>query len=213
MPAKYHNNPRQELLPYVPANVKRVLDVGCSDGSFGQPLKIHRKAQVVGIDVDPESVKLATALLDRAIVMDISATVAPLDGQKFDLVCFNDVLEHMTDPYKALRQTHQLLAKDGYVLASIPNIRFFRVLSDLIFNKDFRYQHDGVMDETHLRWFTKKGILRLFTEQGYSIQLIKPINKTKSSRPWFWTLATLGLIGSDIFFPQFVVLAKPMGND
>lgn len=184
-----------------------ILDVGCSNGAFGRNIKSHFAAEVWGVDINPAAIQEAAKVLDKAFCFDLATNLDQFEDEKFDVIYFNDVLEHMPDPYTLLSRVKNKLKKDGVIVASIPNIRFFRVLSDLLFNRDFRYQDDGVMDRTHLRFFTKKSIVRMFEEQDYKVDVIEPINKSKSMRPWFMYLLTLGLIGRDIFYPQFAVVA------
>jgi 2-polyprenyl-3-methyl-5-hydroxy-6-metoxy-1,4-benzoquinol methylase len=195
------------MLEYLQQKFSRVLDVGCSNGAFGESIKKQFPAEVWGVDINPAAIQAAQAKLDRALCFDLSLNLNSLENRYFDVIYFNDVLEHFVDPYSLLKGVKDKLTDSGQVIASIPNVRFFRVLSELLFKKDFRYQEDGVLDKTHLRFFTETSIKRMFLESGYRVTKLEPINKTKSSRAWFMYLFTLGLIGRDIFYPQFAVIA------
>lgn len=203
----YYQGTRPELLPFFPASGKTVLDVGCGEGHFARQLKELHDAEVWGVDISSESIDVAKTLLDKAFVADVTASLEEFPDNYFDVIYFNDVLEHMIDPYTLLADISQKLSSSGKVVASMPNMRHFRVLWKLLVKQDFEYQNEGVMDETHLRFFTHKSMGRMFKEAGFQNVLVTPISKSRSFRPVFWKIATLGLIGNDISYPQFVVTA------
>lgn len=91
----------------------------------------------------------------------------------FDLVVCNDVLEHMADPQKALATIRAKMAADGRLVGSLPNVRSVWVLLDLLFRRDWRYRESGVLDSTHLRFFTFKSARRLLTESGFEIEVFR----------------------------------------
>lgn len=203
----YYGGTRIEMLEYFPEGGHRVLDVGCGEGLFGKALKDRFGAEVWGIDINEESVEMAKERIDTVFCNDIVHLLKELPDSYFDAIYFNDVLEHMVDPYSLLENIAPKLSANGVVVASIPNIRYHRVLTQILLKKDFRYETSGVMDETHMRFFTEKSIRRMFLEAGYKINVLTPINKGKSIRPVFYKLLSLGMIGGDISYPQFAVSA------
>ncbi len=206
----YYANPRPEMLAFLPQTSKKVLDIGCGKGDFAAALKNQSPVdEVWGIDISTASIEVAKTLLDTAICTDLTEDVSVLPDNYFDTIYFNDMLEHIVDPKSLLQDLTSKISEDGVVIASIPNIRHFKVLLMLLKDKDFKYEQAGVMDETHLRFFTRKSMVRLFESAGYEIQSISPINKSKSIRPKLMKLLTLGLIGNDISYLQYVVVAKP----
>ncbi|MFT6875371.1 MAG: 2-polyprenyl-3-methyl-5-hydroxy-6-metoxy-1,4-benzoquinol methylase [Granulosicoccus sp.] len=204
----YYQATRPELLPYFPQDGKTVLDVGCGEGWFGDGLKRTFGAEVWGVDISEASIAIAENNLDKALLADVTTNLELLPDSYFDIIYFNDVLEHMVDPYTLLSNISAKLSDNGIVVASIPNIMHHKVLWNLIFKHDFRYENAGVMDETHLRWFTRKSMMRLFSDAGFINVKTDPVFKTKSFRPLVMQIATLGLIGRDISYPQFIVSAK-----
>ncbi len=204
----YYRGTRPELLPFYPAGANTVLDVGCGVGNFGKRLKELHGATVWGVDIDDDSIAQAEQVLDHAFVADVTRSLDRLPDGTFDVMFFNDVLEHLIDPYTLLEEIQVKLSERGKVVASIPNMRHFRVLWKLLVRKDFEYEQAGVMDKTHLRFFTRKSMRRMFEEAGYADVEVHPISKSKSARPVMWKIATLGLIGQDISYPQFVVTAR-----
>jgi 2-polyprenyl-3-methyl-5-hydroxy-6-metoxy-1,4-benzoquinol methylase len=208
----YYNNPRAELLPFIPAGIKTVLDVGCGSGNFGQALKSSYKCQVWGIEPNDEAANAAKGKLDTVIHNVFLKDLPELQGKKFDAIFFNDVLEHLINPGEALRNCKELLAPDGCIIASIPNIRWYPVVLSLLRYKDFKYQPFGVMDETHLRFFTKKSMIRLFEDQGYKVEKIEGINKNTNFPPLNILNFLLFNTQEDMKYPQFAIVAKLNNN-
>lgn len=207
----YFGHKRPEMVALFPSQAKRALDVGCSNGIFGLELKKKYNAEVWGVDINNTAIAEAKKRLDQAHCFDLTKNMNELKDNYFDVIYFNDVLEHLVDPYTLLRDIKSKLTDKGQVIASIPNIRYFRVLDDILFKKDFKYQNDGVLDRTHLRFFTKKSIIRMFEESGYKINEVTPINKTRSLRPLKYFFLSLGLFGSDVCYPQFAIKATKRG--
>ena len=112
-----------------------------------------------------------------------------LPAHTFDAVFLNDVLEHMVDPWAALRKMRSLLKTDGRIYASIPNVLFAESLLAVLRSHDWRYTEAGILDVTHLRFFTRTSILRLFDDAEYRVERIVPLNSIDS---WKWQPAELG---------------------
>lgn len=204
----YYGGIRSEMLQYFPDGGRTMLDVGCGEGIFGKAAKDMFGLEVWGIDINKSSVEVAKNNLDRAFCDDVSHLMNELPEKFFDAIYFNDVLEHMVDPYTLLKNIKCKLSAQGTIVASIPNVRYHRVLTQILIKRDFKYEKSGVMDETHMRFFTQKSIERMFANAGYKIISIEPINKGSSIRPLFYKAITLGLIGSDISYPQIAVAAQ-----
>src|SRR5688500_13022544 len=120
----YAGAQRHEMLRFVPGRARTALGVGCSTGNFAEILKTTRGCKVWGVAADAEAAAIAGGRLDRVV----NAPFGPgldLAGAKFECVVFNDVLEHMVDPYSALGAAKELLTEEGCVVASIPNVRYF----------------------------------------------------------------------------------------
>jgi 2-polyprenyl-3-methyl-5-hydroxy-6-metoxy-1,4-benzoquinol methylase len=204
----YYKNPRPDVMPFVPRGVNRVLDVGCGAGAFGEAIREELGATVWGIEIVPEMAQLASERLDRVFVGDAIERFAEIPDAAFDLVTFNDALEHMADPWAVLVATRRLLAPEGRVLASLPNIRYWDALLEITRNADFPYQDFGIFDRTHLRFFTHKSMRRLFEESGYVVERQEGINPTPSRKLRMLNLLTRGR-HDDCRFLQFVLLARP----
>jgi 2-polyprenyl-3-methyl-5-hydroxy-6-metoxy-1,4-benzoquinol methylase len=189
----YYAQERSEMLSFIPEGASSLLDVGCSSGAFGKLIKDRRPGcEVWGIEPDPEAAKVAAQRLDKVINGVFQNDNPDICEQKFDAIIFNDVLEHLVDPITALRHAVTLLTEKGRVIASIPNILFYNQILQIVIREDWKYQESGIMDYTHLRFFTKKSILRMFDEAGLQVTKIQGINAETGLRWSLFNLLTLG---------------------
>jgi 2-polyprenyl-3-methyl-5-hydroxy-6-metoxy-1,4-benzoquinol methylase len=163
---------RDELLALVPSDAKRILDVGCADGALGARLKSAGR-EVVGIDRDERSCSIASQRLSQTLSGDVEQLQLPFAKGYFDCIVYADVLEHLLDPLGLLKRHRDYLSSDGYVIASIPNIRYYKVIIRLLFGGTWDYVDKGILDRTHLRFFTLLNIKELFRDAGYRIVAIK----------------------------------------
>lgn len=178
----YYSMSRQDVLKIVPNKPERALELGCGNGLFGESLKNKFGAYVVGVERNPEAARAAATRLDRAICADIDDVSFLAEfGPEFDLIAANDLLEHLVDPWKIVREIRTKLTDDGYVIASIPNVRV--VSRRLALKGAWDYQDAGVLDRTHLRFFTKRTMTDMFSQAGFQIVdvvgLLEPVTFTE----------------------------------
>ncbi|MGI5828252.1 MAG: class I SAM-dependent methyltransferase [Patescibacteria group bacterium] len=195
----YYSQVRSDLFPFIAQGKHKILDVGCGEGKTLAELKKLGKAwYTAGIDICPEAVARAKKVLDKALVGDIENISLPWAKDYFDYIILADVLEHLTDPWTTVHQLKKNLKNDGFLIVSVPNIRNITILKNLIFDKDWTYRDRGILDKTHLRFFTLKTIQALLKNEGFSIlevrenlpQLNKPkrfLNQLVGGRlkPWY----------------------------
>lgn len=170
--ADYYNSPRHDLIGMVKRAPHVVLDVGCGGGATGAEIKrLYPAAHVTGIELSPEPAAVAATRLDRVV----SENVETLDycalgfaPQSIDLVFFPDVLEHLYDPWSVLRRLHPFLAPDGRILASIPNTRNLGLIQQLV-SGNWQYTAWGLLDVTHIRFFSKKTMVNMFEQTGFRV--------------------------------------------
>ncbi len=207
-PSGYYSTERKEMLRFIPNDARFVLEVGCGGGIFGSAVKRVSGAEVWGIEIDNEAASAAKAKLDKVIIGDVSEIIPNMPDRKFDCIVFNDVLEHLVDPFATLITVKSKLTSKGVVVCSIPNIRYFPVLRGLLVNKQWKYEDWGVLDRTHLRFFTKKSIIDTFNELNYKILQLEGINGINS---WKFNLLNTLLLGSisDTRYMQFACVARP----
>lgn len=161
---------------YIPESAERLLDVGCNEGGFGSALKESRAIEIWGIEPNPVSAHDAAKVLDHVIVSHFNSDINVPEGY-FDVVCFNDVLEHFADPWAALLLAKTKLRSGGVLVASVPNMLNRWNLQHMLVDRDFRYERDGIRDRTHLRFFTQKSIGRLLEESGFRVLIVEGINE------------------------------------
>lgn len=207
-PAEYYTQTRAEIARLIPPSAARVLDIGCGAGVFGQILKDERNVEVWGIELLPGVAEQARARLDHVLAGPAEACVARLPDAFFDCIVCNDVLEHLVDPYALLAALRAKMALGGVVVASIPNIRYFRTLFALVARGEWRYTESGTLDKTHLRFFTQSSIAEMFTSLGYEIVSMQGINPTASWKVAIFNTLTLGFF-SDTRYLQFACVARP----
>jgi 2-polyprenyl-3-methyl-5-hydroxy-6-metoxy-1,4-benzoquinol methylase len=204
----YYSQPRPEMLPFVPADAKRVMELGCAEGAFAASIKERNGAEVWGLEFNPDAGEQAQAVLDRVLVGDAGARIAELADGYFDAIICNDVLEHLVEPGAILEQLRPKLAPGGVVVASIPNIRYLPALSQVVFRKDFPQEECGIFDRTHLRFFTHKSIVRLFEGAGYTLREMQGINKYYGTTAILLSLLSFGYF-SDCRYLQYACVASP----
>ncbi len=141
---------------------RRLLDVGAADGFLSERLK-SRGWRVTAIESDPRWAQAARSHCERVIVADLNREIPPVEGL-FDAILYGDVLEHLADPETVFRSLNRFLARDGFLLVSVPNVAHLWVRLGLLFGR-FHYTERGLLDRTHLRFFTRKSF-RHFLEQG-----------------------------------------------
>ena len=164
----YFEHDRPEVRALVPETAQRILDVGCGGGLLGAALRSLRGAQVTGIELDPTAAVRARERLEDVRAGEAIESMAALPDASFDAVLFADLLEHLAEPQAALAQARRLLAPGGVVVASLPNVRHWSVVKQILAG-DFRYEPAGILDRTHLRFFTRASALRLFAENGFTV--------------------------------------------
>jgi SAM-dependent methyltransferase len=163
----YYNQARPELAALVPPRCRRVLEVGCGCGELGRLLR-SRGHRVTGIELVADMAEYARCRLDRVVTADVERDGFPFPPASFDALIFADVLEHLVDPWRVLREAVEVLAKDGVVVASIPNVQNIDVLFRLLRGR-WDYRERGILDIGHLRFFTLHTIRALFAQAGLMV--------------------------------------------
>ncbi len=145
----------------------RVLEFGPATGYMTRYLQEELGCRVSCVELDPESAALSGRYCEKMIIADLDSMDwrQELEQESFDYLIFADVLEHLKDPWGVLKFAVSLLKRDGTVLTSIPNIGHSAVLMDL-FQGKFAYRSLGLLDNTHLRFFTRQSVLELLDSAG-----------------------------------------------
>lgn len=202
----YYALVRNDVLALLPPNTRCLLDVGCSNGATAATAKEKHGVEIaVGIELFPEAAAIARTRLDTVIEGNIEEMNLPFDDGYFDAIFCADVLEHLQNPWQALVKLRRVLAPNGVVIASIPHIGHATSVFKILFDR-FEYEEYGILDKTHLRFFTLHTIKKMFDDAGFRIEEVCEMR----SRSWKFALlriATLGLFPRLAVY-QYLVRAK-----
>ena len=135
---------------------------------MGSALKEKTSAEVWGIEFNGEAAAVAGERLDNVITGKVEDAINELPDKYFDTIIFADVLEHLVDPYRVIDEIKEKLVPGGELIASIPNVRHWSVIRQLL-EGNWKYEKWGIMDSTHLRFFTRQSISDMFEKNGYKI--------------------------------------------
>jgi 2-polyprenyl-3-methyl-5-hydroxy-6-metoxy-1,4-benzoquinol methylase len=202
---QYFFNIRDDLIRLIPPQAENILEVGCAGGMTGKALREKGFKEIIGIELNEEVVQAGRSYYDQLIIGDVEEVHLPFEKEHFDCILYGDVLEHLVDPWKVLKNHHALLKRGGAIICSIPNIRHYRIIKKLFFKGKWEYTEDGIMDKTHLRFFTLDSIRRMLGEAGFQIKSI-----IRSYSGAYWLKLLNRLLGNrliDFLVRQYIVVA------
>jgi 2-polyprenyl-3-methyl-5-hydroxy-6-metoxy-1,4-benzoquinol methylase len=187
----YYGNPRRDYVDALPSNPSAaILELGCGSGATGAlALQEGKCARYVGIEMFEPAAIEAEKVLSAVHIGNIESMSLPYSDGEFDALIMSEVLEHLVQPEAVLKRLVGLLRPGGLVFASSPNIAHWKPISELMLGR-FDYQESGLMDRTHLRWFTPRSFRRMFEEAGVTVDRLGPL--VRVSRPKRLIFALLG---------------------
>ena len=198
----------------VPRTARRILDVGCGDGTLGRAIKAEWSAAVVGITHSAAEAERARAVLDEVVVADLD-TYDPGALGRFDAIICSHVLEHLSHPERWLRALRDSFTPEGRLLVALPNVLFWRQRLQFLAGR-FRYTEGGLMDSTHLRFFDWETAAQRVSDSGYRIvervadggfpgsRWLGPLRPRVDAWATRWAPGLLGF--------QFILVAEPDSN-
>jgi SAM-dependent methyltransferase len=198
----YFSHARKDIQPLLQAQYQKVLEIGCGSGQTLEWLKSNGYCEWAG-GVEPYAPNPNSKLIDEFWRLDIEQKIPDLPDKSIDLLLFLDVLEHLRDPWTTLQNLSKLVKDDGQIIISLPNIRNYRIVFDLFFKGKFNYSNDGILDRTHLRFFTYESAVQLIELADFTVteSLSPEINRAVKK-----FLSKIGLKG--ILPKQFIFSAK-----
>ena len=206
--ADYYKMSRPNISELVPTNILTILDIGCGEGAFLKLVKARTGAETWGIEVVSEIAEKAKQKVDMVLTGKIEDLCGSIPDGYFDCITFNDVLEHLIEPTEILKAIMPKLSLNGIIIASIPNVRHFQNLYELVIKKDWEYTEGGILDSTHLRFFTKKSMKRMFESAGYKVIKQIGINSPTSAKFKLLDLMTLGLLNETKYLQYVSIIMK-----
>lgn len=166
-----HELHNEDLLSMIPVNANRVIEIGCSTGAMAREFKKKSpRTYWLGVEINESYARRASYFCDETVTLNIEDCNSEFfESQKDkDVWVFGDVLEHLKDPWKVIENVRRVIPDNGSVLACIPNAQHWSFILKMI-SGDFFYEDIGLLDRTHLRWFTRKTMLDLFRSRGFRI--------------------------------------------
>jgi len=178
-----------------------MLELGSGSGAFFQNFDAN-KIDYTGVDNTQKAVTIGKDKNLNIVCRNWDVFLKE-NKRKFDVLVINDFMEHVDDHSVFLKKAYEAIVPGGIIIGSVPNLRFSPVLINLLIKRDFKYHTHGVLDETHLRFFTKRSLSRSLTENNFKISSLSMLNKIKSkSFKDFIALVASFLLGTDSKFQQ-----------
>ena len=217
----YYSSNRPEVayfLDFIPEGA-RILEVGCGTGHFRELIRC-KSNEYWGIEPFKIAAIEAKTRLDKVFVGTYDEVKKQIPDQYFDYIICLDVVEHMEDPWNFVLEVKNKLKNSGSIISSIPNFRYVVNLSNLLIKRTFKYVDAGILDRTHLRFYTEKSITDLYEEANYRIKIHIGINKyCFNTRSFSMILLSITfpllklLLGRDIQYFQYLTVAERDSNE
>ena len=204
-PIKYYNNLRTDVLELLPNKLSKILEAGCGEGFTGEEAKKRTGAEITGIELFNDAAEKARTRLDKVIGGNLELIELDFPNEYFDCIIYADVLEHLKNPENVLIKHREKLNDNGYIIASIPNIQYIRPVLSILFDK-LEYAEAGILDRTHLRFFTLHTIKKMFADTGFEIIKIND-NRNESLKFKIINMLSFNLLKKFSVF-QYLILAK-----
>ncbi|MBI5665812.1 MAG: methyltransferase domain-containing protein, partial [Nitrospirae bacterium] len=219
----YFRQERRDVEALVPKDALRVLDVGCGEGILGRRLLAKGAREVVGIELTPDVCERAKENLTGVICGNVEKIDLAFDEGHFDCMIFADILEHLIDPLSVLKKLRINLSESGGIIASVPNVRYYGIISMLAHGR-WKYEDFGILDKTHVRFFTKIEIETLFRDAGFEITgmtvnidpVYNRLSDPYSGEITFGRVTLRGLSPEeirDLFVVQYIIRAQKSGYE
>lgn len=210
-PSNYPDIPNPDLLDRVPLDAEVVLDVGCHKGALGAAYRLRNpRARVLGVDNDVASVHIAATRLTEAACIDIEADPLPFEVPGgYDCIIYGDVLEHLRDPWRLMREHAAMLSPRGVMLICVPNAAHWSVPLKLLAGT-FDYEDQGVLDRTHLRWFTIATMEKALLQTGLQLCDVTPRTFDKQGAEALADLLKDALAALGVTRESFLARSAPM---
>ena len=204
--SNYFDGAREDFIDELPVDPDaKILEIGCSNGNTGAlALSRNKCGCYVGVELYEVAALNANEKISQVIIGDIEKIELPFEDNAFDVLILSEVLEHLVDPWKVLRKLNRYIKPGAIILASSPNVSHYRIILMLL-RGEWNLTDDGIMDRTHLRWFTPSSFAEMFESAGYSVLKVEPLSPFRMQVKL--QLALLLGKGKHLFFKQIKIKA------
>jgi len=209
----YNYTRRPDLVDFIPDTYSKVIEIGCGDASFKHNLK--KNIEYWCVECSEEAIKNIDPSV-KIIKGKYEEKISSLPDNYFDLIICNDVIEHINDHNLFFKSIKRIMKNNSFLLGSVPNVRYYTNFYHYILKKDWKYVDEGILDYTHLRFFTEKSMLRTIYKNQFTIIKFKKINKLENNNfrhlfhliiLFFMDILFLGFF-DDLKFMRFGFLLK-----
>lgn len=166
----------QTVFDAIPLNIKKIIEIGTGSGALAKAYKnINPSVNYVGVEIDQDYADLSKRYCTEVFLENFEDPSEALikEIKNTDLIIFSDVLEHMYNPWKVIKTLSNNLPRNSSIIASIPNTQHWSFQRNLL-SGDLIYSDSGLLDRTHIRFFTRKTMVSLFEKNGFSISKLTP---------------------------------------
>ena len=184
-----------------------ILDVGCGTGVLGAFFRNHQQCRVYGIEINEAAFQVAKENLTEVLKANVETMELPYQADFFDAIIMGDVLEHLINPVEAIKKLLPVLKPGGKIYITVPNIRHWKELRDLVFKDKWEYASWGILDFTHLRFFTKTSIVKLMQQHQINVLSARWVIQQPSKSSLINKL-TFGLLEGMLASHTFLVIQK-----
>jgi methionine biosynthesis protein MetW len=170
---EYFSLEREMFKEAVTGENLKILDVGCGTGALGAFYEKNQNCKVYGIEINESAFLAAKEKLHEVIKGNVEVLDLPYENNYFDVVIMGDVLEHLINPVGTLNKMIVVLKPQGRIYITVPNVRYWRVVINLIFKDLWDYESWGILDYTHLRFYTKASIIKMLKTNNFKVKNTK----------------------------------------
>jgi 2-polyprenyl-3-methyl-5-hydroxy-6-metoxy-1,4-benzoquinol methylase len=205
--SSYFSLERQMFKDAIVKSNLNILDIGCGSGILGEYFMSFQGCTVHGVEINESAYQEAKVRLTSVIKGNIETIVLPYEMECFDAIILGDVLEHLINPIELINKILPFLKRDGSIFITVPNVRHWSVINGVVLKDEWEYQDWGILDYTHLRFFTKKSLISLCNKSSAKVRSIRRVIQNPS-KSYFFSKLTLGLFDGFLSSHIFIQLEK-----
>lgn len=205
----YFDHTRTEIGPLLPNDLTDVLEVGAGTGQTLAYIKARSpKTRTVAIEKSTLAASAARSCVDYVVEGDIEHLEVPFAPASFDAILLLDILEHLVDPWAVVAKLTPLLRPRGSMIASIPNVRYYKVSLPLLLRGEWALRDSGILDRSHLRFFVKETAISLMTSTGLRLDSVVATGVEKGRKKWLLNKLSGGLLQPFLAYQYLIRVSR-----